>query len=212
MKLNHVDYSFLKAVLELDKRGERINTSKIRSVTDPEDTTTDTIESVQKLSNSDVNNKIAKFGEGNSQVEGRKMITVVGTDTDYTGRGSNPKLIELNQDRKEEIERLLEGFNPTTGVEGFDSVQEALDYYMSLIEEMRHTIGKHTELLTEQQTVIDEQRELIEALQVENEALRTEVEQNSESLDKLRENVKPVVLGLVEHAEEHQDFDPEDYL
>lgn len=212
MKVNQKDYAFLRAVLKLDSEQENMNTSEVRSLTDNTDTESETISDVIQLSNNDVNNKLAKFGSGNSQVAGREMIETLGKDKEYAGRGSKPKLLRLKDERREEVKSLLEEFNPTKGVEGFESVQEAINFYISTSEETRQTVENNKEMLQEMGASFKTTNEDIAKLQEQMEELQEQVDENTEALETLRDNVRPLVLGMVEELEEKMGFEPEDYL
>lgn len=212
MKVNKKDYAFLKAVLELDEKQGKMNTSEIRALTDEEDNRMKTLSGVVELNNNDVNNKLAKFGGGNTQMSGRGMFETLGKDEDYAGRGSKPKLLRLKDERRAEVEQLVEKFNPSTDFEGFDSVQEALDFYISTTEDTRQTVENNKEMIQEIAKEFQKKDEQIEELTEEVKALREDVDDNTTALNKLRENVKPLVLGMVEELEEKIGFDPKDYL
>lgn len=211
VELKPKDYAFLKVLFEAEDC--KLTTSQIRKATDPKFT----VNSVEvkssdfvTLDNSDVNYRVAKFGDGNSQLSGKNIVSIEHRSDD-AGR-SLPKVIQIRKERIDEIGRLLDEYNPNASVEDFSSYQEAMNYYIERMDEARSQVDSNESKIDELEATVRELKEERAGMSARLEKVESQVDTHEDSIMVLDNRVRPLVLGMAELLEEKMGFNPANYF
>lgn len=198
MSFKPKDYAFLKILFEND--GE-VTTREMRQESERDG-------SVVSLDNSDINYRIDKFGDGNSNVSGKGMVKT----KRQKSVGSEPKKIVLKENRKGDVQRILEDYNPSASTEDFSSVQEAINFLIEQTDEVRERSESNEENMEEMIEMITELKNTVDELEQENSELQSTVESQEEQIQKFKDDVVPLVKGMAGELQKRMDFDPNEYI
>lgn len=197
MNLKPKDYSFLKLLVE---NGE-LSTKEMRIESEKN-------EGVVNLDNNAINYRIDSLGDGNSNVSGKRFIKVEKKES----YGSEPKKIMIREDKREEVEELVQEYDPSRDLEDFNSVQEALSFFVEQVDKLKDDLDNVEYELQEQEQTMQAMGDQLKQLNNTIDELEGNVESHDEALNVIKNDLRPLVIGMSSELEDAIDFNPEDYL